>query len=200
MTAFAPAVAQIDTTQPRRDERDPSGRKTHIDSRQELRDAVKRDSVLISQFLDSLRSTPEERMKRALTFNAADWQPTEADRARRAEEIWKSQGFDKIFSNIPRVQLMSMSLGAIAMALGLTEDVSPRIRYSLLSTDSVSVIVYNTQADTVRVIVNTIQRPGVYDFNWDMIASNGHRATMGHYVAEVIVGRRLVLRKRIEVP
>ena len=103
-----------------------------MESMARLRDAVKRDSILISQYLDSLRSTPQERMRRALTFSPSEWKPTEADRARRAEEIWRSQGFDKIFGNIPRVQLMSVPLG--------------------------------------------------------------------HYVAEVVVGRRLVLRKRIEVP
>lgn len=200
LLVFSSAFAQVDTAGGRNIERDPSGRSTDMESMARLRDAVKRDSILISQYLDSLRSTPQERMRRALTFSPSEWKPTEADRARRAEEIWRSQGFDKIFGNIPRVQLMSVPLGAIAAALGLTEDVSPRIKYTILATDSVSVIVYNTEADTIRVIVNGLQRPGVYDFNWDMNGGDGHRVPLGHYVAEVVVGRRLVLRKRIEVP
>ncbi len=192
--------AQVDTTGRIETTRDPSGRTSDSEARARLIEAVKRDSILLAQFLDSLQNSYDARVKRALTFDPAEWRPTDADRARRAAEIWAAQGFDKVFQNIPRVQLVSVPLGAIAVALGLAEDVSPRIKYTMMATDSVSVIVYNTNADTVRVIVSGLQRPGVYDFNWDMKNSAGGKAPMGHYIAEVIVGRRLVLRKRIEVP
>lgn len=192
--------AQVDSTEAAQPRRDPSGRLTDGEFRARLVDAVKRDSVLLAQFMDSLQSTPEARMRRALTFDPSIWRPTEADRARRAAEIWAAQGFDKVFQNIPRAQLVSVPLGAIAVALGLAEDVSPRIKYTMIATDSVSVVIYSTSADTVRVIISGLQRPGVYDFNWDLKSDDGSKAPMGHYVAEVLVGRRLVVRKRIEVP
>lgn len=165
-----------------------------------LVDVVKRDSVLISGWLDSLRNTPEARMKRALTLAPSDWMPTAADRARHADELWRAQGFDKIFQNIPRVNLVSVPMGAIWRALGIIEDVTPRIKYTLLRTDSVSVRVYNLQAELVAVVVDGSQRPGVYDFNWNMLGSDGKRVSYGDYIAEVVVGQRLLLRKRIEVP
>ncbi|MBC8145394.1 MAG: hypothetical protein H7X80_07395, partial [bacterium] len=96
--------------------------------------------------------------------------------------------------------LFGVSTGAVFRALGLVEDVTPRITYTLTSTQPVTVKVYNLEAELIAVIVNGSQRPGVYDFEWDLRDMDGKRVPYGNYVAEVIVGRALVLRKRIEAP
>jgi len=185
------AVSQagdLDETQP--DARTPIER---------LRETIRRDSAALRAYMDSLANTPEARMRRNLAMNPSEWMPSAADRARRDEDIKQSQSFDMIHQNIPRAGV-SMSLQAIGRALGLIEDVTPRIEYTLRRTDSVSVKVYDLTARIVRVITNGVQSPGVYSFDWDMLDNVGHRVVAGDYIAEVVVNRRLVLRKRIEVP
>lgn len=168
-------------------------------SMERLLETIQRDSAALRAYMDSLAGTPQAIMRRNLAMNYRDWMPSEADKARRAEEIWRSQGMDKIHQNIPRVGV-SVPMGAIARALGLIEDVTPRIKYTLMRTDSVSVRVYDLTAKLVRVIVSGPQSPGEYSFDWDMLDDKGHRVVAGDYIAEVVVNKRLLLRKRIEVP
>lgn len=168
-------------------------------SMERLLETIRRDSASLRAFMDSLAGTPQAIMRRNLAMNYSDWKPSPADKARRDEEIWRSQSMDKIHQNIPRVGV-SMSMGDIARALGLAEDVTPRIKYTLMRTDSVSVRVYDLTTKLVRVIVSGPQSPGVYSFDWDMLDDTGRKVVAGDYIAEVVVQRRLLLRKRIEVP
>ncbi len=155
---------------------------------------------MLRAFLDSLATTPLAIMRRNLAMNPRDWMPTAADRARREEDIRRSQGWDMIYRhNVPRIGV-SVPLSSIGQALGLVEDVSPRISYTLLRTDSVSVRVYDLTSRLVAILVEGAQSPGEYRFDWDMNNSMGTRVAAGDYVTEVIVGKRLVLRKRIVVP
>ena len=164
-----------------------------------LRETLERDHAAIRAYLDSLDNTPLAIMRRNLAMNPRDWMPTAADRARREEDIRRSQGWDLIYQNIPRVGV-SVPLRSIGQSLGLVEDVSPKIYYTLLHTDSVSVRVYDITSRLVVVLVDGVQSPGEYRFDWDMLDAGGKRVSAGDYFAEVIVGKKLVLRKRIEVP
>jgi hypothetical protein len=164
-----------------------------------LRETLDRDHAAIRAYLDSLDNTPLAIMRRNLAMSPRDWMPTAADRARRDEDIRRSQGWDMIYQSVPRVGV-SIPLRSIGQALGLVEDVSPTIYYTLLHTDSVSVRVYDITARLVVVLVDGVQSPGEYKFDWDMQDATGKRVAAGDYFAEVIVGKKLVLRKRIEVP
>jgi hypothetical protein len=165
-----------------------------------LRTTVTLDHPMIRDYLDSLQNTPEAIMRRNLAMDPSLWRPTDADRARRDDDIKRSQGWDQIYQNIPRVGF-SIPLSSIGRALGLVEDVTPRIKYTLLATDNVTVKVYDLMARTVAVMVDGVQSPGEYRMDWNMRDDNGHRVSSGDYVAEVVVGgKRLMLRKRIEVP
>lgn len=166
---------------------------------QRLRETIRRDSALVRAYLDSIANTPLARMRRNLAMNPREWMTSDADRRRRDDEIKNSQSWDDIHQNIPRAGI-SVPLQAIGRALGIIEDVTPRIKYTLTRTDSITVKVYDLTAGIVRVIVNGVQSPGVYDFDWDMADNRGRRVAAGDYIAEVVVNRRLVLRKRIEVP
>jgi FlgD Ig-like domain len=161
---------------------------------------IRRDSLLLNLYLDSLDNTPQAIMKRNLAFNPMDWMPTAADRARREEDIQRSQDWGNVYKNIPRAGV-SIPLKSIGQALGLVEDVSPRIHYVLMRTEEVSVRVYDLESKLVAVLVNGVQPPGEYSFDWDFRDSNGLRVHYGDYIVEVIAERtRLLLRKRVEVP
>jgi hypothetical protein len=161
---------------------------------------IRRDSLVLHLFLDSLDNTPQAIRQRNLTFNSRDWMPTAADRARRAEDIARSQDWGNVYKNIPRAGI-SIPLKSIGQALGLVEDVSPRIRYTLMRTEEVSVRVYDLESNLVRVLVDGVQPPGEYSFDWDLADADGRRVHYGDYIVEVIAQKtRLLLRKRVEVP
>ena len=164
-----------------------------------LRRDLRLDSLELVHMLDSLESTVQARMRRNLAMSPSDWMPTKGERARREQEIRQSMDMDFVFPN-SYAPLFSVSTGAVFRALGLAEDLTPRITYTLTRTEHVTVRIYNIRAELVRTIVNASQRPGVYDFEWDLRDDSGVRVAYGNYVAEVIVGNRLALRKRIEAP
>lgn len=167
---------------------------------QKLEHVVSHDSAGMIWFLDSIASTPQAVMLRNLAFNARDWQPTEADRARREDDILRSQDYDYIFGGRRYLKLASIPMSDIFTALGLKEDVTPRITYTVTSTQHVTVIIYTLSAVRFVTVVDADQAPGTYRITWDMKSPGGQRAASGDYVAEVIVGNTVALRKRIEVP
>jgi hypothetical protein len=161
---------------------------------------LRRNRELLIAYLDSLAHTPEAIRQRNLTFDPRDWQPTAADRARRNEDIARALDWSYIHPNLPFTPLLAVPLGGIFSALGLTEDVSPHINYTLTSTQMVSVKVYDREAHMVATIIDGVQRPGVYSFDWNMRDDGGGRVAPGDYVAEVIANKTMMLRKHIVVP
>jgi len=166
-----------------------------------LREALLRDTAAWYAFLDSLENTPEAIMQRNLALNPKDWMPSEADRAKRELEIRNSQDWNYIHPNgITYIPLASVPLSDIGRVLGLTEDVSPRINYTVASPENVSVKIYNLSAELVSTLVDALKKPGTYRMEWDMRDDQGRRAPSGDYIAEVIIGTRVAFRKRIVVP
>ncbi len=164
-------------------------------------DAFRRDSAAWRAFVDSLERSPDAAMRRNLTILPQEWMPSAIDRMRHQEDI--DRALDKDFigpKGVTRVPLVSIPTASIGRMLGLVEDVTPKISYTVPNTVEVSVKVYNLSAQLVSSVVDGVQRPGVYSFDWNMLGMDGRRVPSGDYVAEVLVGRRLVLRKRIEVP
>lgn len=174
-----------------------------LSGRYRLLAQIRRDSLAMLRYLDSLDHTPMAVMRRNLTFSYRDYAPSAAEMALRDEEIKRSQGWDKVFLNIPRVGV-SIPLKSIGQALGLVEDVTPVIKYTLLRTERVTVKIYDLSASLVVVMFDAVQSPGQYRLEWDFLDAKGLRAETGNYVAEVIMeakdGRQLLHRKRIEVP
>lgn len=169
-----------------------------------LRERIHSDSLALHHYLDSLDNTRMAIMRRNLTFSSKDWLPSAAERAKRDDEIKRSQGWDKVFTNSTRVGF-STPLQGIFRALGLIEDVTPRITYTLMRTTKVEVTIYDLQARTVAVLVNDVQSPGEYKFDWNLLDSNNVRVETGDYIGEVVASdaegkKQLLLRKRIEVP
>lgn len=166
-----------------------------------LREALLRDTAVWYAFLDSIENTPEAIMQRNLALNPKDWMPSEADKAKRELDIRNSQDWNNIHPNgITYIPLASVPLSDIGRVLGLTEDVSPRINYTVTVPENVSVKVYNLSAELIATLVNALKKPGTYRMEWDMRDEQGRRASSGDYIAEVIIGNRVAFRKRIVVP
>jgi hypothetical protein len=164
-----------------------------------LREDARLDSLDLVHLLDSLENTPQARMRRNLAMAPSDWMPTKAERDAREADLRRAMDMDFVFPH-SYVPLFGISTGAVFRALGLIEDVTPRITYTLLKTEPVTVKIYDLEAQLVATLVDGPQRAGVYDFQWDLTDAAGVRVPYGNYVAEVIVGGRMVLRKRIEAP
>jgi hypothetical protein len=198
-TLRRPVPGRLDIFIPFGDSTDKEGKR--IDPILRFADAFRRDSAAWRAFVDSIGNSPEAIMHRNLALDPKDWAPTAADAARRQEDLdraldWGYLGLTKI-THIP---LVSVPLSSIGRILGLTEDVTPHISYTVPNTLPVTVKIYNLSAQLVASVVDGVQRPGVYSFDWDLRDASGKRVGSGDYVAEVIVGTRLALRKRIEVP
>jgi hypothetical protein len=199
-TTRIPAPGRWRPFTPQQDSAYEAARKLDVDFRTRLRAELKLDSAGLIAFLDSLENTPEAVRRRNLTFDPQTWQPTEGDKARRNADIAQALDWANLHPNLPFTPLIAVPLKSIGQALGLTEDTSPKIKYTLTHTQYVSVKVYDPMANLVATLVDGVQRPGVYSFEWDMKDSSGTRVQFGDYVAEVIADRTLLLRKRIEVP
>jgi hypothetical protein len=93
-----------------------------------------------------------------------------------------------------------VSLGQIASFLGLTEDVSPVIKFSTEYADEVEIIIYSIQASAVATIFKGNLMPGSYKYVWNGRDDRGKKMKSGDYIAEVKIGKYKFFRKRIVVP
>lgn len=92
---------------------------------------------------------------------------------------------------------LSLSFGQIASLLGLVEDVSPTITYSLESYSEVEIVVYSMQAIVIATIYKGSQPAGNYSYTWNGRDDKGMELSPGDYVGEVRVGKYKYIRKRI---
>ncbi|OGU39911.1 MAG: hypothetical protein A2X61_16095 [Ignavibacteria bacterium GWB2_35_12] len=93
-----------------------------------------------------------------------------------------------------------VSLGQIASFLGLTEDVSPEIKFSIEYADEIEITVYSIQAVAVATIFKGNLMPGNYKYVWNGRDDRGKKMTSGDYIAEVKMGKYKYFRKRIVIP
>lgn len=92
---------------------------------------------------------------------------------------------------------MSATLGQIGSFLGLIEDVSPRLRYSVYEEAPVTVVVYSTAAVVVATLVKKTMPPGTYEVTWNGLDDKGHDLGDGDYVIEARIGTDRFVRKRV---
>lgn len=94
---------------------------------------------------------------------------------------------------------LKVSAEAIASLLGLTEDVSPKISYSIDYTVNIEVVIYSVSASVVSTLFSGIQAPGYYTITWNGRNSAGKIMPAGDYIAEVRIGDEKYIRKRIVI-
>jgi hypothetical protein len=95
---------------------------------------------------------------------------------------------------------LQIGLGDIAALFGLTEDVSPKIKYLVDETTEVTIVIYSAGALKVATIFNGIQPAGVYEIVWNGRGEDGRMVQNGDYVSEVRLGNQRIMRKRIVWP
>ncbi|HRT67152.1 MAG TPA: FlgD immunoglobulin-like domain containing protein [Bacteroidota bacterium] len=95
---------------------------------------------------------------------------------------------------------IKVPLSDIAQVLGLTEDVSPEIVYSIDATLDVEIVIYSIQAKVIATIYKGKQNAGSYKITWNLRDDYGRRMPSGDYIAEVRIGDSKFVRKRIVIP
>lgn len=71
------------------------------------------------------------------------------------------------------------------------------VGYQLSSSSQVLLAIYNAQGQRVRLLVNAVQAPGVYQVEWNGKTDSGQRAGSGIYYCRIKVGNRVQNRKMI---
>ncbi len=90
-----------------------------------------------------------------------------------------------------------VDIATVARFLGLVEDVSPIIRYSLYIAADVEIVVYSIQGVVIATLFNGPQSAGNYSINWNGRDEKGRAMPAGDYIAEVRIGEERYVRKRI---
>ncbi|MBU3742168.1 MAG: hypothetical protein FGM24_07760 [Candidatus Kapabacteria bacterium] len=124
-----------------------------------------------------------------------------------AQEVTQRQIMIANSQNVPGVLLRPMGTGNAQVRLqdvyqffGLTEDVSPRIVYSVDVSTNVEIVIYSTQAKVVATIFRGVQPAGKYEITWNGMDDAGRNVVNGDYIAEVRLGTEKLQRKRILWP
>jgi len=97
--------------------------------------------------------------------------------------------------NMP--QFGKYNIEAIMNLLGLIEDVSPEISYSIDYATDIEIVVYSISSVVVATLFNGRQLPGRYSISWNGRDSKGKVMPPGNYIAEVRIGKERYVRKRI---
>lgn len=150
--------------------------------------------------------------------------PTKSDKINRAQSIYNALDLpSEVFRPVP-VELtnyqygimmsqnsvtgintynpfgLKMPISSITGFLGLSEDVSPIIQYTLEYPVQVQVLVYSVNATVVATIFEGRQTAGKYTYTWNGRDDAGKPMPRGDYIAEVRIGNEKFLRKRIVIP
>ena len=104
----------------------------------------------------------------------------------------------KQFSELPGL-FAPGNLGGIKRLLGMEEDISPTMRYTLDERALVNVSIFSQQADRVRLMLHGFQSAGAYSMVWNGRNDADLRVTVGDYVGVVAIGTKTALRKRIRI-
>ncbi|MFM8568344.1 MAG: hypothetical protein ACKOB6_01890 [Candidatus Kapaibacterium sp.] len=127
---------------------------------------------------DAYRPDPRETVQRQLTINRA----LDAGLFRPNTTGGVTASFDQIGS-----------------VLGLTEDVSPRLRYEVVEPSEVTIVVYSTAATVVATILSKVHQPGTYAISWDLRDDKKREMPDGEYVMEARIGQGAYVRKRVVI-
>lgn len=95
---------------------------------------------------------------------------------------------------------LRVPLDLIGQFLGIVEDVSPEIRYTIDAPNEIEIVIYSMQAKVIATLFKGRQVPGSYEISWNFRDENGRRMTSGDYIAEVRIGNTKYIRKRIVIP
>ncbi len=126
----------------------------------------------------------------------SEWlEPTNVEIAQRETMLMNAFNVPFVKTYVPGAGLISV--GQIATFLGLVEDTSPNIVFSLDAAVKVEIVIYSTNAQVVRTIYRGTLTPGSHRYVWDGKSDEGLSLPPGDYVAEVRIGGNKYVRKWI---
>ncbi len=94
---------------------------------------------------------------------------------------------------------MQIPLSTVGRLLGLSEDVTPVINYSVTSPSDVEILVYSMQAIVLQTMFKGYQSPGSYTLTWNQRDANGKLMPRGDYVIEARIGNKILRQKRVVI-
>jgi hypothetical protein len=98
-----------------------------------------------------------------------------------------------------QVLSFSPTFRQIGTFLGISEDVSPRLKYTVQEGGNIKVVVYNMSATRIATIFDKYHRPGTYEVTWNLKDDKGNEQNNGDYVMEVLAGDKTIARKRVAI-
>ena len=105
---------------------------------------------------------------------------------------------------VPFVQTLprnafSMNLQDIGKFMGLVEDNSPTISYTLNTDVEVEIVIYSMNAKVISILYKGDQAIGSYSRTWNGRDDEGKVVPRGDYIGEVRIGNYKYIRKRISM-
>jgi hypothetical protein len=97
---------------------------------------------------------------------------------------------------IPRNAFV-MDLVDIGKLLGIVEDTSPTLKYTIDYASDVQIVIYSVNAKVVATIFSGMQTPGNYKRTWNGRDDNGKMLPKGDYIGEIRIGEYKYIRKVI---
>lgn len=94
---------------------------------------------------------------------------------------------------------LNIGLRDIGLFLGLIEDTSPKITYTLKYTCDVEIVIYSISAKIIATIFVGTQKQGTYTTYWNGKDEYGKQMPSGDYIAEVRIGSERFVMKRIVI-
>ncbi len=95
---------------------------------------------------------------------------------------------------------LHIPLSSIGQLLGITEDVSPSLKYTVDYSADVEVVIYSERAVVVATLFKGVQPPGTYNLTWNFRDDQGREMPSGDYIAEIRIGKQRYYRKYILKP
>ena len=141
---------------------------------------------------------PWESAQRNMQIPSEFLKPSQVEMVLRQEMIQRAQ-YVPYVNTLPRGGF-TVGLNTIGVFLGVTEDVSPDIKFSIDRTDDVEITVFSIQAVAVATVFKGELKSGSYNYIWNFRDDKGRSMPSGDYIAEVRVGRTKFFRKRITIP
>jgi hypothetical protein len=151
--------------------------------------------------------SPREAMIANMAIDPRAFQPTSQEQTAYNYGVAQSFTIPGVFDPFARYgglpgvggRGFSIPLSLIGSLLGIGEDVTATIRYTVEQPAEVEIIIYSIQAIAIARLIKTMQGAGGYAITWNGKNESGLPVPTGDYIAEVRIGTSAYVRKRIRI-